>query len=130
MYRPPYAAMSEPRKHHRSPKESVKRKLGAALAKARRRRRWPQKELARRLGMSRDRLGKWERGVHTPSLEDVALLSEVLGIPFWELGLGDAPAEALSSRELLELARSFGVMSRLLQPWLGKLRRETARNER
>ncbi|MFL6259134.1 MAG: helix-turn-helix transcriptional regulator [Thermoanaerobaculia bacterium] len=107
----------------------MKKKFGTALSKARRRRRWSQKELARRLGMSRDRLGKWERGVHTPSLEDVALLSEVLGIPFWELGLGDAPEEALSSKELLELARSLGVMSRLLRPWLARLRPETVRKE-
>jgi transcriptional regulator with XRE-family HTH domain len=119
--------MSEPRRHRRSPKESVKKQLGTALLKARRGRRWSQKELARRLGVSRDRLSKWERGVHTPGLEDVALLSEVLGIPFWELGLGEAPEEALSSGELLDLARSFTVMSRLLRPWLERLSPRTAR---
>lgn len=77
--------------------------------------------------MSRERLSKWERGVHTPSLEDVALLSEVLGIPFWELGLGEAPEEALSPVEMLELARSFTAIGRLLKPWLDRLRPETAR---
>jgi transcriptional regulator with XRE-family HTH domain len=114
--------MSEPRRQRRSPQESLKKKFGTAIVKARRRRRWSQNELARRLEMSRERLSKWERGVHAPGLEDVALLSEVLGVPFWELGLGDAPAEALSAGELLELARSFTAMSRLLKPWLEHLR--------
>ncbi|HEY2294600.1 MAG TPA: helix-turn-helix transcriptional regulator [Thermoanaerobaculia bacterium] len=105
----------------------MRKKFGKAIVKARRRRRWSQNELARRLGMSRDRLSKWERGVHIPSLEDVRLLSEVLGIPFWELGLGDAPVEGLSSVELLELARSFTTIGRLLKPWLDRLRSESAR---
>jgi|tagenome__1003787_1003787.scaffolds.fasta_scaffold18684249_1 transcriptional regulator with XRE-family HTH domain len=122
--------MSEPRRHRRSPKESVKKRFGTAIVKARGRLRWSQRDLARRLEMSRERLSKWERGVHTPSLEDVALLSEVLGIPFWELGLGDAPVEALSPVELLELARSFTTMSRLLRPWLERLRPEKARSTR
>ena len=114
--------MSEPRRHRRSPKDSLKKRFGKAIVKARQRRKWSQSELARRLKTSRERLGKWERGVHAPGLEDVALLSEVLEIPFWELGLGEAPEEALSSREILELARSFMAMSRLLRPWLGRLR--------
>lgn len=114
--------MSEPRRQRRSRKESLRKELGAAIVKARRRRKWSQSELARRLKVSRERLSKWERGVHAPGLEDVALLSEVLGISFWDLGLGDAPEEALSSGELLELARSFVAMSRLLKPWLERLR--------
>ncbi len=74
--------------------------------------------------MSRERLSKWERGVHTPNLEDVALLSEVLGIPIWELGLGESPEEGLSPVELMELARSFTTIGRLLKPWLDRLRAE------
>jgi ABC-2 type transport system ATP-binding protein len=110
--------------------ESMKKRFGRAIVKARMRRKWSQKEVARRLEMSRDRLSKWERGVHIPSVEDVARLSEVLGIPFWELGLGDAPAEALSPVELLELARSFTTIGRLLKPWLDRLRPERARDAR
>ncbi|HEY3571922.1 MAG TPA: helix-turn-helix transcriptional regulator [Thermoanaerobaculia bacterium] len=108
--------------------EARRKKFGKALVKARRRRKWSQSELARRLEMSRDRLSKWERGVHIPSLEDVTLLSEVLRIPFWELGLGDAPAEGISSVELLELARSFSTISRVLKPWLSRLSPELAGN--
>jgi transcriptional regulator with XRE-family HTH domain len=105
----------------------LKKKFGLALVKARGRRKWSQRELARRLQMSRERLSKWERGVHAPGLGEVALLSEVLGIPFWELGLGDAPEEALSPVDLLELARSFQAIGRLLKPWLDRLRPELAR---
>jgi transcriptional regulator with XRE-family HTH domain len=114
--------MSEPQRQRRSRKESLRKELGAAVVTARRRRKWSQSELARRLKVSRERLSKWERGVHAPGLEEVALLSEVLGISFSDLGLGDAPEEALSSGELLELARSLVAMSRLLKPWLERLR--------
>jgi len=120
--------MSEPKRQRRSPQEPVKKEFGRALVKARRSRKWSQTALARRLGMSRERLSKWERGVHTPNLEDVASLSEVLGIPVWELGLGEAPVEALSAVELLELARSFTTIGRLLKPCLDRLRTEPARS--
>ncbi len=114
--------MSEPRRGRRSVKEPLRKKLGMAIVKARRRRKWSQSELARRLETSRERLSKWERGIHVPGLEEVALLSEVLGLSYRELGLGGAPEEAISSGELLELARSLMAMSRLLRPWLERLR--------
>jgi transcriptional regulator with XRE-family HTH domain len=116
--------MSEPTGQRKSLQESVRKQIGKAIAKARRRRRWSQSELARRLETSRERLSRWERGLHVPSLEDLALLSEMLGIPAWELGLGDGPVEGLSSVELLELARSFSAIGRLLKPWLDRLRAE------
>ena len=119
-------AMSEPTRQGKPLQEAVRKQIGRAVAKARRRRRWSQSELARRLETSRERLSRWERGLHIPSLEDVALLSEVLGIPFWELGLGEAPVEALSPVELMELARSFTAIGRLLKPWLDRLRSEPA----
>lgn len=118
--------MSEPTRRRKPLQESVRGQIGRAIAKARRRRRWSQNELARRLETSRERLGRWERGLHIPSLEDLALLSEVLGIPAWELGLGEAPVDGLSSVELLELARSFTTIGRLLKPWLDRLRPEPA----
>lgn len=104
--------------------EARRKRFGKALVKARRSRKWSQSELARRLETSRNRLSKWERGVHIPGLEDLALLSEVLGIPFWELGLGAAPAEGISTGELLELARSFSTIQRVLKPWLSRLHSE------
>lgn len=113
--------MNEPRRQSRAVQEKVRKRIGTAIAKARRRRKWSQSELARRLRTSRERLSKWERGIHAPGLEEVALLSEVLGIPFRELGLGEAPEEALSAEAMLELARSFTAIHRLLRPWLSRL---------
>ena len=118
--------MSDPTRQGKPLQEAVRKQIGRAIAKARRRRRWSQSELARRLETSRERLSRWERGLHIPSLEDLTLLSEVLGIPVWELGLGEAPVEGLSSAELLELARSFTAIGRLLKPWLDRLRSEPA----
>ena len=76
-------------------KKSLRKKLGTHVVEARKRRRWSQVELARRLGVSRGCLGKWERGVCAPGLEELALLSRVLEIPLWEArarrGTGGAP---------------------------------------
>jgi len=116
--------MRETKRQRKSLQESVRKQIGRSIAKARRRRRWSQSELARRLETSRERLSRWERGLHTPSLEDVARLSEALETPVWELGVGDAPVEAFSPVELLELARSFSTIGRLLKPWLDRLRSE------
>ena len=105
----------------------MRKEFGLCIVRARKLQGWSQKELARRLGVPRERLGRWERGLHSPDLEDVAFLSEVLGVPLWDLGLGEPPERALSSAELMRLARSCVAMSRLLRPWLERLRRETVR---
>jgi transcriptional regulator with XRE-family HTH domain len=114
--------MDRERNRARTLKGSLRKTLGTRIVEARKRRRWSQVELARRLGVSRDCLGKWERGVCAPGLEELALLSRVLEAPLWELGLGEAPEESLGSGELLELARQLRAMSRLLRPWLERLR--------
>jgi transcriptional regulator with XRE-family HTH domain len=122
--------MNENRGQGRSPKGERKKELGSRIVVARRRHGWSQKDLARRLRVPRERLGKWERGVSSPDLEDLMLLSEVLALPLWELGLGTAPEESISPVELRELARHFLAMSRLLRPWLDRLSPETARSTR
>jgi transcriptional regulator with XRE-family HTH domain len=103
-------------------KGALRKKLGAQIVKVRKRRGWSQADLARRLGVQRERLGTWERGRTAPGLEDLALLSEVLEVPFEELGLGWRAEEPLSAAELLELARHFVAMTRLLKPWMQRLR--------
>jgi transcriptional regulator with XRE-family HTH domain len=118
--------MNENRGHGRSPKGERRKELGLRIVVARRRHGWSQKDLARRLRVPRERLGKWERGVSSPDLEDLMLLSEALALPLWELGLGKAPEESVSPVELRELARHLTAMSRLLKPWLDRLRAETA----
>jgi transcriptional regulator with XRE-family HTH domain len=105
-----------------SPKGALRKKLGAQIVKLRKRRGWSQAALAERLGVPRERLGTWERGRNAPSLEDLARLSEVLEIPFEGLGLGWRVEEPLSAAELMELARHFVAMTRLLRPWMQRLR--------
>ena len=112
--------MDTPVSRRKDPKEDLKKELGARIVEARKRRGWKQAELARRLGMQRERLGSWERGRRAPRMEDLALLSEVLEIPF-ELGLGRrVEEEELSAVELTELARHLAAMARLLKPWMAR----------
>ncbi len=112
--------METPESRRKNPKGELKKELGARIVKARKRRGWKQAELAGRLGVQRERLGSWERGRSAPSLEDLALLSEVLEVPFEELGLGRRREEALSPWELTELARHLAAMERLLKPWMSR----------
>jgi transcriptional regulator with XRE-family HTH domain len=99
--------------------------VGERIVRTRQRRGWSQAELARRLEVTRERLGKWERGATSPGLEELVWLSEVLQVPVWELGLGESPEEPLSSAEMMTLARYFVAMNRLLRPWLERLRQES-----
>ena len=114
--------MDTPESRRENPKGELKKELGARIVEARNRRGWKQAELARRLGVQRERLGSWERGRTPPGLEDLALLSEVLEVPFEELGFGRRMEEALSPVELAELARHLAAMARLLKPWMARPR--------
>jgi transcriptional regulator with XRE-family HTH domain len=114
--------MDTPESRREDPKGDLKKELGARIVEARKRRGWKQAELARRLGVQRERLGSWERGRSAPGLEDLVLLSEVLEVPFEELGLGRREEEAFSAVELTELARHLAAMARLLKPWMARRR--------
>jgi transcriptional regulator with XRE-family HTH domain len=114
--------MDTPESREEIPKGELKKKLGARIVEARQRRGWKQAELAGRLGVQRERLGSWERGRTAPGVEDLALLSEVLEVPFEELGLGRRREEALYTVELTELARYLAAMERLLKPWMARPR--------
>jgi len=118
--------MNETGRHREARNGALRKKLGERIVRTRQRRGWSQAGLARRLGVSRERLSKWERGLHAPSLDDLELLSEVLEVPLWDLGLGEPPEEeALSPVEMMTLARYFTAMNRLLRPWLERLRQES-----
>lgn len=67
--------------------------------------------------MTGERLGRWERGVRAPSLEDLAALSEVLAVPLEELGLGQGGGEPLPPVQLQELVPHLKALARLLRPW-------------
>jgi len=102
--------MSERQNRGRPPKGEKKRELGLRIVAARRRHGWSQKDLAQRLTVTRERLGKWERGLSSPDLEDLVSLSRVLALPLWELGLGDAPINQgpMNIGYLVELACRAG----------------------
>jgi transcriptional regulator with XRE-family HTH domain len=104
-------------RERRTPKAMLRSELGRRIIKTRMRRGWTQAELARRLGVPRERLGKWERGLNAPSLEDLAALSEVLEVPLEGLGLGRGVRRTISEEELTELVFHLGAVARLLKPW-------------
>ena len=102
----------------RTPRGALRQELGRRLVLKRKRKGWTQAELARRMGVSRERLGKWELGLHAPSVEDLVALSEVLDMEIEELGLGRPPQESISSADLKELFGHLSAMARLLKPWM------------
>jgi transcriptional regulator with XRE-family HTH domain len=105
-------------RHRRTSGETVKRQLGTRIIQARQSRGWSQAELARRLEMPRERLGKWERGVCAPGVEDLVTLSEVLAVPFAELVQGRREDEPITVKALESLARDLVSMVRTLKPWV------------
>jgi transcriptional regulator with XRE-family HTH domain len=97
------------------PREEVLLELGRRIVRLRTERGWSQGELARRLGMSRCRLGKWERGLHGPPVEDLARLADVLGVDLEELVRGRAPGE-LSPGQRMELKACWANLMRVMKP--------------
>jgi transcriptional regulator with XRE-family HTH domain len=104
--------------NRRTSKGTVKRQLGTRIIQARQSRGWSQAELARRLEVPRDRLGKWERGLCAPGVDDLVTLSEVLGVPFAELVQGRREEEGITVTALESLARDVLSMARTLKPWV------------
>jgi transcriptional regulator with XRE-family HTH domain len=97
------------------PREEVLLELGRRIVRLRTERDWSQGELARRLGMSRCRLGKWERGLHGPPVEDLARLADVLGVDLEELVRGRTPVE-LPPGQRMELRVCWANLMRVLRP--------------
>ena len=99
-----------------------KRDIGQRIVQIRKRKGWKQTELAKRLEVTRERLGRWERGVRAPSLEDLAALSEVLAVPMDELGLGQSSGEPFPPAQLRELVHHLKAMARMLRPWMERVK--------
>jgi putative transcriptional regulator len=102
------------------PRRDLTKNLGLRIVGIRKRRGWSQAQLAKRLGVPRERLGKWERGLNAPSLDDLSALSEVLEVPLEELGLGRAPKEPIPTAELTAVIRHISEIGRLLKPWIAR----------
>ena len=103
-------------------RDGVLLELGRRIVRLRTERGWSQGALARRLGMSRCRLGKWERGLHGPPVEDLARLADVLGVDLEELVRGRAPEApvlelpTLSPGQQMELKVCWANLMRVLKP--------------
>ena len=96
----------------------VQRSMGRRIVDLRRARGWKQGELAKRLEVSSDRLGKWERGLNAPSLEDLTALAFVLEVTYLELIEGSqAPARPLlPAGERVELGMCVNGFLRIVKP--------------
>jgi transcriptional regulator with XRE-family HTH domain len=95
-----------------------KQKLGQAIVQIRKKRRYKQTELATKLEVTRERLGRWERGVAAPSVVELVALGEALAVPLEELGLGRVREELLPQVQVRELVLHLKAMARLLRPWM------------
>lgn len=96
----------------------VQRDMGRRIVDLRRARGWKQGDLAKRLEVSSDRLGKWERGLNAPSLEDLTALAFVLEVTYLELIEGSqAPARPLlPAGERVELGMCVNGFLRIVAP--------------
>lgn len=117
-------------------REEVLLELGRRIVRLRTARGWSQGNLARRLGMSRCRLGKWERGLHGPLVEDLARLADVLGVDLEELVRGRTPGEPvlelppLSPGQRMELKVCWANLMRVLRPLMETPGRSPSGNHR
>jgi transcriptional regulator with XRE-family HTH domain len=71
----------------------LRREFGRRVVRIRMERGMSQIELARKLGIDRSRLGKWERGLHSPSFAQLVDLARVLEVSADELLTGRKPAK-------------------------------------
>ena len=112
----------EPEEETELPREGVLPELGRRIVRLRTEQGWSQGGLARHLGISRCRLGKWERGLHGPPVEDLARLADVLGVDLEELVRGRTPEApvlelpSLSPGQQMELKVCWANLMRVLKP--------------
>jgi transcriptional regulator with XRE-family HTH domain len=99
----------------------LQKNLGLRIVALRRSKGWSQGDLADRLGIDRSRLGKWERGLYAPSLEELAFLASLLGATLDELVLGrESPPALLPPDQREQLAMFLGGLTRLVAPLTGR----------
>jgi transcriptional regulator with XRE-family HTH domain len=70
--------------------------LSRRIVRLRRTRGWSRDDLARRLRVTRERLGHWERGSHSPPMKSLIDLGRVLEVSMDELMIGKTAAEGLA----------------------------------
>lgn len=107
---------------------TLRKLIGLRIVRARQRRGWSQEALARRMGVTRWVLGRWERGLNSPSLEALVKLALVLETATDELLLGKpAPVAHIPPAQR---SQAEGFLNGFLQaigwplPAKGKAKRE------
>jgi transcriptional regulator with XRE-family HTH domain len=90
----------------------ARRELGRRIVSKRTERGMAQVDLAKELGIDRSRLGKWERGLHTPLLTHLMALAKVLETSLDELLIGQSPA-AEPAPKPIDRAALAGVVEML-----------------
>src|SRR6476469_2464386 len=109
-------------KPERTQQARLQRDLGQRIVGLRKARGWKQGELARRLGVPTNRLGKWERGLNAPLLEDLLRLKAVLEVTLDELieGAPASPPSLLAPTERVQLGVFLAGVLRILKPVMGQ----------
>ena len=103
----------------RRTQRALQRELGLGILRFRQRKGWSQAMLARRLEVTRHRVGKWERGLSPPSLEDLTALLGVLEVTFEELVLGGpVPAPQIPPAQRSEVTMCLNGLLRAIKPLL------------
>jgi transcriptional regulator with XRE-family HTH domain len=92
--------------------------LGQRIVRFRLQRGLTQAELALRLGVERSRLGKWERGLHSPLSKQIVALAQELKVSTDELLAGEAPTDSsgrpLASTDRNKLADVVATLKKML----------------
>jgi len=98
----------------------LRQEMGQRIVKRRSELGLSQVELARQLGVERSRLGKWERGLHSPLLKQVVVLARGLEMSSDELLTGEPPAaepgQTLGTNDRNALSGAVTILIQLLQP--------------
>jgi transcriptional regulator with XRE-family HTH domain len=94
--------------------KAMRRNLGARLVGLRQRKGWSQELLADRLGVQRDRLAKWEAGVHAPPPEDLVALGSLFDVTVDELLTGECAVERARARITAQLAAMAATLDDLI----------------
>jgi transcriptional regulator with XRE-family HTH domain len=92
--------------------------FGWRLAGLRRQNRWTREELAERLGVSRQRVGNWENGRHSPSIGMLSGLSRALKVTTDELihGMARNPRQR-TAEEWQAAVHNAKELTRFLDRW-------------
>jgi transcriptional regulator with XRE-family HTH domain len=78
----------------------MRREFGRRVVRLRMERNLAQVDLARKLRIDRSRLGKWERGLHSPSFAQLVDLAQVLDATLDELLTGRKPAQLVEKTKI------------------------------